>query len=137
MNNNKLNVLREVVENGFGMADMDIIDRYVSEDVIEHQFGRANGRDSLKKSITGLALAFSDRKYKLLQQAVKGNRVWGHYQFTGKHTGVFVGHEPTGKMVCIDVMDIVIIKYDQIVEHWGVPDRLALLAQIGAIGGIT
>ena len=134
MEENGLHVLREVVEKGFGMADMDVIDRYVCEEVIEHQFGRPNGRENLKKSIISLSQAFSERKYELVQHTTVGDKVWGHYLFTGVHTGAFLGHEPTGKKVSIDVLDIVIIKNDQIVEHWGVPDRLALLMQIGLLG---
>ena len=133
MGNNELHVLREVVEKGFGMADMAVINKYVCDDYIEHQFGRSNGKEVLKKSIISLSQAFSDRKYELIQHAVIDNKVWGHYLFTGVHTGSFYGHEPTGKKVSIDVMDIVILKNNQIIEHWGIPDRLALLMQIGAI----
>lgn len=133
MKNNALYVLREVVEKGFEMADMDVIDKYVHEDVIEHQFGRANGKENLKKSIISLSKAFSERKYELVQHTVTSDRVWGHYRFTGVHTGTFFGHQPSGKKVNIDVMDVVTIENDQITEHWGVPDRLALLMQIGVI----
>ena len=83
MGNNELHVLREVVEKGFGMADMAVIDKYVCDDYIEHQFGRSNGKEVLKKSIISLSQAFSDRKYELIQHAVIDNKVWGHYQFTG------------------------------------------------------
>jgi predicted ester cyclase len=42
-----------------------------------------------------------------------------------------MGREPTGKSVIIDVMDIARIENDQIVEHWGIPDRFSLLMQLG------
>ncbi len=134
MTNNGLNVLREVVEKGFGMADMNVIDKYVCDDYIEHQFGRPNGKEILKMSIIGLSQAFSERKYELIQYAIVDDKVWGHYLFTGVHTGIFYGHQPTGIRVNIHVMDIVTIENNQIIEHWGVPDRLALLMQIGATG---
>jgi len=133
MKQQEILVLKEVVEKGFGLADMNTIDQYVSEDVIEHQFGRKNGREELKKSIQALALGFSERQYKLIRFSVDGNIVWGHYQFSGVHTGLFFGHQPTGKKVTIDVMDIARIFNNQIVEHWGVPDRFALLMQLGVI----
>jgi predicted ester cyclase len=133
MENNLFYVLQQVVEKGFGMADMDVVDKYVSKDVIEHQFGRQNGRDALKKSITTLAHAFSERKYELVQHCVVGDKIWGHYLYTAVHTGTFFGNEATGKKVNIDVMDIVVVKNNQVVEHWGVPDKLTLLIQIGAI----
>uniref|UniRef100_A0A973WNH6 Ester cyclase n=1 Tax=Bradyrhizobium quebecense TaxID=2748629 RepID=A0A973WNH6_9BRAD len=39
----------------------------------------------------------------------------------------------SGKPVSIDVMDICRFADGRLVEHWGVPDRFALLHQIGAL----
>ncbi|AYB31009.1 ester cyclase [Chryseolinea soli] len=133
MNQKEIEVLRTVVERGFGLADMNTIDRLISEDVVEHQFGRLNGRDELKKSILAIANGFSDRQYELVRFSTDGDVVWGHFKFTATHSGVFFGHQPTNRKVSIDVMDIAKISNGQIVEHWGVPDRFALLVQIGAI----
>jgi predicted ester cyclase len=133
-NDNILAVIRQVVEKGFGEADMDVIDRMVHTDVIEHQFGRPNGREALKRSIQSIANGFSDIKYTLQRYSIDGDIVWVHYVFTAVHTGAFAGYEPTGKNVDIHIMDIAKIRDGQIVEHWGVPDQLALLKQIGALG---
>jgi len=131
--NNNLNIIRQVVEKGLGDADMDTIDRLVHADVIEHQFGRPSGREALKKSIRSIVDGFSDRKYTLERYSIESDIVWVHYIFSGVHTGVFAGYEPTDKKIAIHVMDIVKIQDDQIIEHWGIPDRFALLSQIGVI----
>ena len=39
----------------------------------------------------------------------------------------------SGKPVIIDVIDICRFADGKLVEHWGVPDRFALLHQIGAL----
>jgi predicted ester cyclase len=39
----------------------------------------------------------------------------------------------SGKQVTIDVIDICRFAEGKLVEHWGVPDRFALLHQIGAL----
>jgi ketosteroid isomerase-like protein len=39
----------------------------------------------------------------------------------------------SGKPVAIDVVDICRFSDGKLVEHWGVPDRFALLHQIGAL----
>ena len=96
MENKELDVLRQVVEKGFGKGDMDVIGR-------------------------------------LIQYVVNGNIVWVHYRFTGVHTGVFMGVEPAGKPVSIDVMDIARIEDGKLVEHWGIPDRFSLLVQLGKL----
>jgi len=131
--NDTLSIIRQVVEKGFGEADLETIDQLVHADVIENQFGRPNGREALKKSIRSLAEGFPDRNYTLERYSVEGNIVWVHYIFRATHSGAFAGYKPTGKKVSIHVMDIAKIRNGQIVEHWGIPDRFALLSQIGAI----
>ncbi len=133
MENNKLNVLRQIVENGFGNADLQVIDHLINDDWIEHQFNLKGGKQVLKNAILSLAGAFSNRKYTLTNYAVNEDIVWVHYSFRGKHTGTFMGYEPTGKEVMIDVMDIARIENDRLVEHWGIPDRFALLIQLGIL----
>ena len=42
-----------------------------------------------------------------------------------------MGHPPTGRPMRTDVFDIVRVENGRIVEHWGVPDRLGTLFQLG------
>jgi predicted ester cyclase len=60
-----------------------------------------------------------------------GDKVWGHFRGRGTNTGSFMGQDPTGKTMEIDVIDIARFKNGKMVEHWGVPDRFALLLQLG------
>jgi predicted SnoaL-like aldol condensation-catalyzing enzyme len=131
MENEKLSVVRQVVEEGFGNADLYLLDQLISENCIEHQFGMNGGREGLKKAVISLTKAFSNRKYKLINYCLQGNIVWVHYKATGKHTGFFMGHEASGNDFAIDVMDVAKVEEGQITEHWGVPDRFALLTQLG------
>jgi predicted SnoaL-like aldol condensation-catalyzing enzyme len=131
MENEKLSVVRQVVEEGFGKADLYVIDQLISENYVEHQFGMNGGREGLKKAVNSLAKAFSNLKYELINYCLHGNIVWVHYKATGKHTGLFMGHEANGNDFTIDVMDVAKVEEGQITEHWGVPDRFALLTQLG------
>jgi predicted ester cyclase len=131
MENKNLNVLRQVVEKGFGKADMDVIDQLINDNWTEHQPSLKGGKEGLKKSILSLDTAFSNRLYELENYSVNGDIVWVHYRFSAVHTGSFMGQQPTGKQVIIDVMDIARIENGQIVEHWGIPDRFNLLMQLG------
>ena len=45
MENEKLRVLRQVVEQGFGNADLYVIDQLMKEDFSENQFGMRGGRE--------------------------------------------------------------------------------------------
>lgn len=131
MDNNNVNLLRQVVEEGFGNADLYVVDQIMSDHLVEHQFGLHGGKEGLKKAILSLAEAFSDRNYELVHHAVDGNMVWVHYRFSAEHTGPFMEHSPTHKKITIDVMDIAKIEEGKITEHWGVPDRFALMMQLG------
>jgi predicted ester cyclase len=50
----------------------------------------------------------------------------------GTHLGPFMG-PPTGKPITITVMDVCRFENGKIVEHWGVPDRFAMLVQLGLL----
>jgi predicted ester cyclase len=131
MESKKLNVLRQIVEKGFGKADLQVIDQLIDDNWVEHQVNLKGGKEVLKKAILSLEKAFSDRKYTLANYSVNGDIVWVHYKFSGTHTGPFMGHKPTKKEIVIDVMDIARIEDDRLVEHWGIPDRFALVTQLG------
>jgi predicted ester cyclase len=51
----------------------------------------------------------------------------------GTHRGPFFGLPPTGKPFTITVFDVCRFEAGRIVEHWGVPDRFALLEQLGGL----
>ena len=50
---------------------------------------------------------------------------------TGTNDGSFMGNPPTGRTMRVDVFDSLRVENDRIVEHWGVPDRLGALFQLG------
>ena len=50
----------------------------------------------------------------------------------GTATGPFFG-PPSGRPVDFTVIDVARIVGGRIVEHWGVPDRFAMLAQTGIL----
>jgi predicted ester cyclase len=89
------------------------------------------GKEGLKKAVIYLSKAFSNHEYELIHHQCDGDTVWVHYRSVGQHTGPFMGHEPTGKKFSIDVIDIARIENGKIIEHWGIPDRFALLMQLG------
>jgi predicted ester cyclase len=62
---------------------------------------------------------------------VDGDVVWTRNRATGTNDGSFLGNPPTGKPMSIDVFDVLRVVNGKIVEHWGVPDRLGVLFQLG------
>ena len=110
---------------------MSVLDEVVAEELIEHQQGLLQGREGLKNVIRTLRQSFPDLSYTVIQMVADEDKVWGHFRSRGTNEGSFMGQPPTGKTMEIDVIDIARFKDGIIVEHWGVPDRLGVLLQLG------
>ena len=61
--------------------------------------------------------------------------MWFRIRSTGTNDGPMWGRPPTGRPIDITVIDVMRVVDGRMVEHWGVADRLAVLKQIGAMGG--
>ena len=61
-----------------------------------------------------------------------GRPIWVRVRGRGTATGPFFG-PPSNRPVDFTVIDIARVVDGRIVEHWGVPDRFAMLAQTGVL----
>lgn len=123
--------LERLVLEGFGRGDLSVLNEVVAEDLIEHQQGMPQDREGLKNVIRTLRQSFPDLSYTVVQMVADEDKVWGHFRSKGTNEGPFMGQPPTGKTMEIDVIDIARFEDGKIVEHWGVPDRLGVLLQLG------
>ena len=109
-------------------------DELVSPDCIEHQnFGpdHAPGPEGVKAVISSLRRAFPDFHLEIEDLTVDGDKVWLRMVGSGTNDGSFMGNPPTGRRMRTDVFDVLRVRDGRIVEHWGVPDRLGTLFQLG------
>jgi predicted ester cyclase len=81
--------------------------------------------------IASLRRAFPDFHLAIDDLAVGGDTVWLRMTGTGTNAGSFMGHPPTGRPMRTAVFDALRVEDGRIVEHWGVPDRLGALFQLG------
>lgn len=131
MKNKHLSIVKEIMEVGFAKANLQIIDKCVSEKFIEHQFGGQNGKEGLIKIINQLHAGLSKIVYTLQRSTEDGEIVWTHYKATAVHSGQFMHKAPSNKKIVIDIFDVFRFENELLVEHWGVPDRFAAMMQIG------
>jgi predicted ester cyclase len=127
-------LVRRLIEEGFNDGDLAVADEVIAPDLVEHQdFGpnHAAGADGVKAVIASLHRAFSDFHLAIDDVAVSGDTVWLRLTGSGTNDGSFMGHPPTGRSMRICVFDVLRVDGDRIVEHWGVPDRLGTLFQLG------
>lgn len=127
-------VVRRLIDEGFSQGRLDVVDQLVAPDMIEHQRrgpGHPPGPEGVKAVIRSLRGGFSDFRLAVQDLAVAGDIVWTRNIATGTHDGSFREHAPTARPIRIDVFDVMRVSDGRIVEHWGLPDQLGLLAQIG------
>jgi predicted ester cyclase len=127
-------VVRRLIEEGFNAGDLDVVDELTSPALVEHQnFGpdHAPGAEGVRAVIASLRRAFSDFHLAIDDLVVDGDKAWLRMTGTGTHDGPFMGHPPTGRRMQTDVFDVIRVQDGRIVEHWGVPDRLGTLFQLG------
>jgi predicted ester cyclase len=127
-------LVRRLIEEGFNQGRLEVTDTLISPDLVEHQnFGpdHAPGAEGVKAVIASLRRAFSDFHLAIDDLAVDGDTVWLRMSGTGTNDGSFMGHAPTHRRMRTTVFDALRVENDRIVEHWGVPDRLGTLFQLG------
>lgn len=124
-------VFRRVIEEGFDRGNLEILDECFSSTLKEHQYGLGSSLGGLKQAITMLRGAFPDLTHTIDEMITSGDKVWARMTAHGTHQGPFMGVAPTGKTFTITVIDVCRVEDGKIVEHWGVPDRFALLHQLG------
>lgn len=137
MNREPTEVVRRLIHEGFNQGKLDVADELTAPDVVEHQdYGpnHAPGAEGVKAVIASLRRAYSDFHLEIEHLCAEGELVWLHMRGGGTQDGPFMGHAPTGRRMEIDVFDLVRVRDGRIVEHWGVPDRLGALLQLGLAG---
>jgi predicted ester cyclase len=125
-------LFRILIEEGFGKGDVTLFDKYSSQDFVEHQYGfNPPNVEAVKKAIQSLHTAFADFSMVIEDLVVFDDKVWGRMTARGIQKGQFGPMPPTGKKIEITVIDIMRFKEAKLIEHWGVPDRLAAMEQLG------
>lgn len=125
-------LFRILIEEGFSKGDVSVFDKYASKDFVENQYGFSPpGVEGVKNAIRSLHRAFPDFSLTIEDLIENEDKVWGRMTGRGTHKNQFGPMPPTGKTFEITVIDIMRFENGKLVEHWGVPDRLALMEQLG------
>jgi len=123
-------------DEGFATGDVSVVDELCSPDLVEHQFGlsgdSAMAIAQVKDAMRDVHGAVPDISFTIEDSVVEGDTIWVRVRAQGTATGPFFG-PPSGRPVDFTVFDVVRVVDGRIVEHWGVPDRFAMLAQTGVL----
>ncbi len=131
-----LTVMRRIFDEGFATGDGSVVDELCSPDLVDHQFGLAGeGAEAIqhvKAAMEDLHGVVPDIRFAIEDHIESGDTIWVRVRARGRASGPFFG-PPSHRPVDITVLDVARIVDGQIVEHWGVPDRFAMLAQTGVL----
>lgn len=130
-------VARRLIDEAFSAGHLEVCDELISAALVEHQdFGpdHAPGAAGVRAVVTSLRRAFPDFELKIADLVVVGDTVWTRNVATGTNEGPYMGHPPTGRRFEVAVFDVMRVVDGRVVEHWGVPDRLGVLSQLGHLG---
>ena len=112
---------------------------YISADVIEHEPPPVEnplpGRDGVRQWFDILFESFPDISMSPQDLIEEDDKIACRVRVTGTHRGEFMGIPATGKSIDLELIDIVRIKDDKVVEHWGVIDNATMMQQLGVMPG--
>jgi steroid delta-isomerase-like uncharacterized protein len=125
------------IETIFNDGRHDQLSEFVSPDAVDHDpLPGTEGMPILEGLTAFLDMrrqAFPDFKYTIEDVLAEGDKVFGRLTMHGTHSGAFLGTPASGAQVEMKVMTLVHIQDGKITNHWGRPDMISLLRQIGAI----
>lgn len=127
---------RSIIEEGFNTGNYAALDSLFAPEYREHQFGLKTTLEGFKEDIHYLRTAFPDFHLTIDDMVAQNDMIWVRMTGRGTNHGSFLG-APTGKPITITVMDVCRFEDGKLVEHWGVPDRFAVLAQLGLLRHIA
>ena len=129
-------VLQRIFDEGFATGNDAVADEVCSPDLVDHQFGTAGrGAEAItnvKAAIRNVHDAVPDIRFSIEDWVQDGEVIWVRVRGQGTATGPYFG-PPSGRPVDFTVIDVCRVTGGRIAEHWGVPDRFAMLAQTGVL----
>lgn len=128
----QVRVFTKVIDEGFNSGNLDQLDSLFHTDFVEHQRDFASpDLVGLKRGIASLRRAIPDIRLDVVDTVAEGDKVCFVLTGTGTHQGALGPVPATGTHLSLNVIDICRFENGQIIEHWGIPDRMGIMEQIG------
>jgi predicted ester cyclase len=123
--------VREIIDRVFVHQEDAAIDELIAEDFVPHTFGpMPPGREGLREGMKRAGAGISDPEFEIHDLIAERDRVAARLTSSARHTGTFMGIEPSGKRYSIDEIHIFRLRDGLLAEHWHEFDKSALMAQL-------
>jgi steroid delta-isomerase-like uncharacterized protein len=131
----KKDLYRRFVEEIINAGDYDQIPAVFDPGYVDHSAppGATGGLGGVEAVFRMFRGGFPDVHFDIQTMLSEGTKVATRVTGSGTNDGAFMGTPPSGKVAHWGSHGIFRVDDGKIVEHWGQPDILALLSQIGAI----
>jgi steroid delta-isomerase-like uncharacterized protein len=128
-------LIQRFYDEGWNGNNLDVYDELVTDDFVDHQAipGLPAGREGFKQLNVMFKSAFPDVWVDVDNIVAEDDKVACRWTSTGTHTGQFIEFPPSGKHAQWRSVGFFRVEDGKIREHWGIPDLLGLLIQIGVI----
>lgn len=90
------------------------------------------GQDAFKSYVRSIRSALAEYRCEILECVTERDRAFAQMRFSGRHVGVFLGYDPTGKAVHWHGAALFRFKGDAISELWVLGDLVGLEAILKA-----
>jgi steroid delta-isomerase-like uncharacterized protein len=131
----KKTLYRRFVEDIINGGRYELIPEIFDPGYVDHSAppGAPGGLGGVEAVFRMFRGGFPDVHFDIKSMLAEGDKVATRVIGSGTHDGAFMGIAPTGNKATWGSHGIFRVDAGRIVEHWGQPDILALLAQIGGI----
>lgn len=116
-------------------GNIDGVDEFFHPDYTEHSAppGAPPGVETIKMVFRMFRTAFPDVVFTVTDLVAEGDKVCTYVLGEGTNDGPFMGVPATGKRCKWAAFGINRYVDGKIFEHWGLPDLMGLMTQLGAI----
>jgi steroid delta-isomerase-like uncharacterized protein len=114
--------------------NLNAIDELLTPDGLDHTFGSRSAEES-KRFFGMLGQAFPDLSVEVHDVIAEGDLVAARVTYSSTHQGEFVGIPATGKKTITGGVDFFRMQGGRQAEHWGGPDMMSFLQQLGVMPG--
>jgi len=118
----KYKMIYNEVLNALTTGKLDVLDKHVASDFIEHDpspaMSEKSGLERIKEDFAAYHKIFPDMKAKVHSIAVSGDMLFAYLTFTGTTSEPAMGM-PAGHKMTMNSVDVIRFKGDKAVEHWG------------------
>ena len=123
------------IEGVFIDQDPKAVDELAADDFTAHMFGDVPpGREPMKEAMQRAGEGVSEPKFEIHDVIAEKDRVAVRLTTRARHTGTFMGIEPSGNEYSIDEIHVFRIEDGKVREHWHELDRQRLAQQLQGKG---